>query len=436
MGEDFMDRRSWLKGVPAAAAALSVPLGRQPSASPVPRPGESDFPLLPPGVSYFTRQKAEELVGTTVPIAGIPFEVIAYHFPSWHPSPYMEKLFGKGWTEFECVRHATPWFQGEIQPKRPLWGMFDPAVPGSFNEADPEWAAREIDLAASSGIDAFMIDWYWHMGTQFYHEQLEEGLLKAPNRQKIKFAVMWANHNWANLYPAPIKGKEAILNPQEYSEADMDRLTDYLFEHYLRQPNYLRIQDQPVFSIFNVDGEAGILHHFGAEKLSRVFDRMRNRAAKSGLKGLHVQASHVYTAGVTPLKSAGFDSATHYHTFGGGPPGKTTPYAEAMEKSLRTWKETAPKLDIPYFPDCPVGWNNSPRYGGNAHRVTNKTPDQYELQLLAAKYFIAARRTSPAWVFLSSWNEWTEDHCLLPDEVHGYGFLDAVRRQFASQPGA
>ena len=39
-----------------------------------------------------------------------------------------------------------------------------------------------------------MIDWYWRE-EQFYHEQLEQGFLKAENRTKLKFAVMWANHD-------------------------------------------------------------------------------------------------------------------------------------------------------------------------------------------------------------------------------------------------
>jgi hypothetical protein len=374
----------------------------------------------------------ERLVDTSVPVEGVPFEVVAYNFPSWHPSPAMEKYFGEGWTEFEAVRHAKPWFEDEIQPKHPLWGMYDSSAPGSFNEADPEWAAREIELAASSGIDAFMVDWYWHEGTQFYQEQLEQGFLRAPNRHKLKFAVMWANHNWPNNYPAPIRGKEAILYPQTYSESDMDRLTDYLLEHYLRQPNAWRIDGEPVFAIFNIAGEAGILRHFGVEKLRKVFDRMQDRAARAGLKGLHIQASHIYTAGETPLKECGFSSATHYHTFGGGTPGKTTEYAEALERSIETWKATAPKLNLPYFPDCPVGWDNSPRYGSNAHCVLHRTPDQYELQLLAAKHFVASRPAHPRVIFLSAWNEWTEDHYLLPDALYGYGFLDAVRRQFGA----
>jgi Glycosyltransferase WbsX len=424
-----MDRRTFLATIPLSTAAFNLPARREANEV-TGQTALTAWPLVPPGVTYFTRQKMEGLVDTSRPLTGIPFEVVVYNFPSWHPSPWMEQRFGKGWTEFEPVRYAKPWFEGEIQPKQPLWGMFDPSDPASFNEADPAWAAREIDLAADSGITAFMIDWYWHEGTMFYHEQLEQGFLRAANRQKLKFAVMWANHHWPNNYPAPLKGEEAIIFPQTYSEADMDRLTDYLLEHYLREPNYWRIDEVPVFAIFNVDGNGGILKYFGVKKLRAIFDRMRSRAVKGGLKGLHLQASHVYQAGQTPLREAGFDSATHYHTCGGGPPGKTTEYAEGVERSIKVWKTTAPKVNLPYFPDCPVGWDNSPRYGRNAHVLVHRTPDQFELQMLAAKYFVAAQLTKPPVIFLSAWNEWTEDHYLLPDAPYGYSYLDAVRRQF------
>ncbi len=227
-----MDRRTFLGSIPLTAAAmnLSAPSGT-PAGTAGSTPTDVAWPLVPPGVSYFTYEKMAGLVDTSVPFKGTPFEVVVYNFPSWHPSPAMEKYFGKGWTEFEAVRHAKPWFEEEIQPKQPLWRMYDESVPGSFDKSSPESAAREIELASSSGINAFMIDWYWHMGTMFYHEQVERGFLKAPNRSKMKFALMWANHDWPNNYPAPIKGREAILLPQTYSETDMDRLTEYLLEH-------------------------------------------------------------------------------------------------------------------------------------------------------------------------------------------------------------
>jgi hypothetical protein len=83
------------------------------------------------------------LVDTSVSFEGIPFELAVYNFPSWHPSPAMEEYFGKGWTEFETVRHAKPWLEGQIQPKQPLWGMYDQSIADSFNEAIRSGRARD-----------------------------------------------------------------------------------------------------------------------------------------------------------------------------------------------------------------------------------------------------------------------------------------------------
>jgi hypothetical protein len=50
--------------------------------------------------------------------------------------------------------------------------------------------------------------------------------------------------------------------------------------------------------------------------------------------------------------------------------------------------------------------------------------------LEGAKRFLAATPSVDPVIFLSAWNEWSEDHYLLPDTIHGYGYLEAVRRQF------
>jgi hypothetical protein len=377
----------------------------------------------PEGIDYFTQERLARAIDLSVPIDGIDFQAVCYTFNPWHPSPWMEQRFGKGWTEYETMRSARPQFAGHLQPKRPLWGC--------FNEADPAWAAREIELASSAGIDAFMIDWYWHEGTMFYHEQLEQGFLKAPNREKMKFAVMWANHDWPNCYPAPEDGSEAIILPQTYSDGDFDRMTDYLIEHYFRAPNYWRLDGKPVFGIFHTQHLRSKMG--GSEKLRAIFDRMRDRCAKAGLGGLHLQASHAFEKG-NEVETDGYDSATQYHTFAGGPGGKQSSFARGAETAIARWNHQAASFTrIPYFPECPVGWDNSPRYGKNAHVFVNRTADQFERLLVAAKHFLAARKTNPPVVFMGAWNEWTEDHYLLPDEVHGYSYLEAVKRQFAHE---
>lgn len=410
-----MNRREFVQ----SASALVASSGRAAATG----AAEDSVSNPPPGVDYFARDRMERLVEPSVRVAGIPFQVVTFNFPNYHPSAPQEKLLGKGWTEWEIMKRAKPMFEGHQQPKHPLWGY--------FNEADPVWAEREIDAASWAGIDVFMVDWYWYQGTLVLHEQLEQGFLKARNRMKMRFAVMWVNVSWNNQYPPPDSAANyfqcPVMYEHVYSEANMDRITEYCIEHYFHQPNYWRIGDQPVFQVFHVDS---IVQFFGASKLRRLFDGMRNRVVKSGLKGLHIQASHFFTPGKTPIREAGFDSATDYHTMSGGPPGKTSTYAAGAERTIHRWLDSSSKLEIPYYPDCPVGWDDSPRYTGRSHIIVHRTPDQYELLLEAAKHFVAKKRFDPPIVFLSSWNEWSEDHYLLPDDVHGYGYLNAVRRQF------
>lgn len=420
-----MNRRTFMGTLPLSAASLSWGLPFSPG-----RPADTevtaaeDAASLPPGVAYFTKERLQQLVNTNLPLQGIHFQTVAYNFPNYHPSPAQEKYFGKGWTEWQVLERAKPLFPGHLQPTYPLWG--------NYNEADPKWAEWEIETLSTHGVNTFMVDWYWYNGTQILQEQLEQGFLKAPNRHKMSFAVMWANLDWNNQYPAPESAEGrytgcSVLYKQTYSEADMDRIIEYWLEHYLHEPNYWKIDGQPVIGIFD---PTHLLKTYTPAQVRKVFDRMRNRAARSGLKGLHFQASHVYASGKTPLKECGYDSATRYHTFGGGAPGKTSAFVKGVERSISRWKDDNKKVAIPYFPDCPVGWDNSSRYGKGAHVFVNRTPDQYQLFLRAAKYFVAENQTKPPIVFLSSWNEWTEDHVFAPDAFHGYGYLEAIRNQF------
>ena len=87
-----MDRRVFLGTLPLSAAVNFSAVG---GASGVANPAgdKSAWPVVPPGVAYFTREEMERLVDTSVSLQNIPFEVVVYNFPSWHPSPAMETYF-------------------------------------------------------------------------------------------------------------------------------------------------------------------------------------------------------------------------------------------------------------------------------------------------------------------------------------------------------
>jgi hypothetical protein len=78
------------------------------------------------------------------------------------------------------------------QPKVPLWG---------YQMGDnPQAMERKIDAAADHGVDAFIFDWYWFDGKPFLEETVNNGFLKADNNDRLKFYLMWANHDAKGMW--------------------------------------------------------------------------------------------------------------------------------------------------------------------------------------------------------------------------------------------
>ncbi|HXW14744.1 MAG TPA: hypothetical protein VEN79_09570 [Terriglobia bacterium] len=42
----------------------------------------------------------------------------------------------------------------------------------------------------------------------------------------------------------------------------------------------------------------------------------------------------------------------------------------AARIGIENWNDGAANTDVPFFPDCPVGWDDSPRYGKGTRMVT------------------------------------------------------------------
>ena len=87
------------------------------------------------------------------------------------------------------------------------------------------------------------------------------------------------------------------------------------------------------------------------------------------------------------------------------------------------------EFTIPYYPHVSVGWDNSPRFGDSAV-VKENTPERFEEALRRAKAWLDARPKMHKLITINSWNEWTETSYLQPDNVYGYGYLDAVKHVF------
>jgi hypothetical protein len=124
---------------------------------------------------------------TDVPKNANHYDVAAYVWPSYHPDERAKIFWPMGIGEWETVMKNKAKFEGYEQPRFPLWGY--------INEADPYVAEMEINAAADHGVNVFIFDWYWYDGMSFLEGQLNDGYLKAKNNDRVKFYLMWANHD-------------------------------------------------------------------------------------------------------------------------------------------------------------------------------------------------------------------------------------------------
>ena len=361
-------------------------------------------------------------------------DVGAYIWPAYTGADNRSRIFWpEGMGEWQSVRSALPKLPGHRLPRVPLLGYQD--------EADPQVMRQQIDLAANHGVNTFIYDWYWYDGLPYLENCLNDGFLKAENRGRMKFYLMWANHDVNFTWDKRISDQPgAVLWQGRQPREEFIRITERWMERYFTQPNYYTVDGCPVVMIYDVDN---LIKGLGGVRPARMaLDDFRRRAVCAGFKGVHIQmvlwsegvhdlsgvdGSHMNSAELA--RALGFDSLTNYQYVHFVDIDRD--YAEVMRDVERKWASFN-KIGIPYWPHVSIGWDNNPRFNSLRKGIMkNNTPEEFGRALEKAKSL--AESTGAPMVTINSWNEWTEMSYLLPDDVYGYGYLDEVKRVFGGR---
>lgn len=362
------------------------------------------------------------------------YDVAAYVWPSYTGDDIRARIFwDEGFGEWQSVKSAGAKFEGHNWPRKPLWGY--------QNEADAKVMEMQIDEAVKHDVNVFIYDWYWYDRHPFLENCLNDGFLKASNNDKMKFYIMWANHDASYLWDKRNSHLDTLIWDGSLDRDEFEIIANRLIDKYFTHQSYYLIEGKPVFSIF--DPENLIKGLGGIKNTKEAFDWFRELAVEKGLEGLHFQLILRNDANFAMfgkedqaeynlsdvVSDVGFDSITHYQF------AMITDidreYDEVASDVVAQWPGLEKEYGVPYYPSVSLGWDNNPRFIDFKPGITkNCTPENIEKALIKAKDYIDNHSEQPPLMIINSWNEWTETSYLQPDDLYGYGYLEAVRKTF------
>jgi hypothetical protein len=351
------------------------------------------------------------------------YDVAAYVWPSCHHDErFGDMLWPDGTGEWEVIKKGNPRFEGHYQPKIPLWG-YEP-------DNDPQVMEKWIDAATSHGVNTFIFDWYWFDDGPFLESSLNDGFLKAKNNEKMKFYVMWANHNVRRNYWNVHKFKDdnSLLWDGAVDMKNFKEIVTRVIEQYFKKSNYYKIDGKPVFSLFSIDNFIRGLGNLGNAR--QAIDYFREETKKAGFPGLHVQTVVFDTPNedlLNKIDALSSNSVTYYNW--GGP--HPTDYIQWGVEAMGRRDQWDKALSIPFFPNASIGWDDSPRFPHQTKENIvhlNKSPEAFSSFLQKAKDYTDEHPEQAKLMTIFSWNEWIEGGYLLPDIKYGYSHLEAVRK--------
>lgn len=362
------------------------------------------------------------------------YDIAAYIWPAYTgDEPRTRMFWSEGYGEWESVKSSTSMYPNHNWPRKPVWGY--------VNEADPYVMEMEIEAAASHGVNVFIYDWYWFDNRPFLEQCLNNGYLKARNKDKVKFYLMWANHTASTLWCKNLEDKDIPIWDGAVDRKTFEYIVHRTIEKYFTEPSYYKIDGKPVYMIYDTENLVRGLG--GVKETIDALNYFREETVKAGFPGLELHLTirnqsyrsiklDENTTILDFINMAGFDGVTHYNFFDYAKMNRT--YLEVLEDVKAEWKCVEETVNVPFYPHVSLGWDNTVRFTAPISwewRCLENTPENVEQGFLLAKNYVDSHPDMKApLIVVNSWNEWTEGSYLEPDDLYGYGYLDVVKKLF------
>lgn len=332
------------------------------------------------------------------------YSVGVYYYPGWR-SDYLN------WKDIKGLPDSK-------SPNKP-WPDREPLL-GYYPEEEPWVAEKHIEWAYQYGINFFAYDWYWD-GKRPEYDHALKNYLKARNKNKIQFCLLWANHD---------------VTPKSLKE--FDDIVAYWIGNYFAYPTYYKIDGKPVVFIFSVGQLETKAKEFGTS-VKALLEGASSRSKEQGHNGIFFVATTNERPGADVaqrLHDYGFNAYTGWNYVQGE--GFNTDLYEkdaydSMVDAYLTYYMAAFKTSkiLPYIVPASPGWDSRPWHGDQATVRKNPTPDKFAKMLLGAKQLMDGDKDVPKILMIESWNEFGEGSYIEPTKKWQFAYLQMIKKIFS-----
>jgi hypothetical protein len=289
---------------------------------------------------------------------------------------------------------------------------------GWYDDGNTEVADWEIKWQVEHGIGFEMYCWYrpndavnYPIKNGVLEQGLRDGLFNARYSQLKKFAIMYTNQGAGQT------------NPDDWR----DNMIPYWIEYFFKDQRYLKIEGKPVISIYYRDNFKSDFGGIAGAK--KATDILRAECVKAGFPGVIIlmEERSADTNAMREMKQMGIDCCYAY-TWATGD-------TDSQRRNIVAQRDAAVQVGFSMIPSISVGWQTSPWNGSPEGNGWASVPAYKALAAWTRNEFMPSLPTTSLGhtiVLLPNWNEFGEGHFIMPSNLAGFGYLDALRDVFTT----
>ncbi len=339
-------------------------------------------------------------------------KIMALYYPQFHEFRLNNKLWGNGFTEWTLLNKYT----GRV--KKPHIDI------GQYNMLDYYTRKKQALIAKEHGISAFCYYHYWLKDRPLMNKGIEKIL--SDGQPDIPFAFFWANESWTKNWDG---SQTEVLVSQEYG------LPNNWIKHYeylakfFKHKNYIKENNCPILYIYKVE-------HIIKNNALKMLGLWKQLAKKDGFNGLKIVSILGSFENVSSKLEQYIDGYAEFQpSYNSSSMPNKIPSNQTSQLRLDTqelYKNiTANKpISNDYTRGVFYGCDNSCRRPNGTKSVTLSYKSFGNLLVKTVENIALHPNKNNNFILLNSWNSWSEQAMIEPNDHDGYEILKVIKKIF------